>query len=57
MQKIGRLGQGRRRGISGKSEDSSWKRLSPALRTFVEFFEIGKVLIQVAAEASGRQRP
>jgi len=34
------------------------KQLSPALRAFVEFFDIDKMLIRVAAEASGdRQAP
>jgi hypothetical protein len=32
------------------------KQLSPALRTFVQFFEIDENLVQVAAEASGDRR-
>lgn len=32
------------------------KKLSPALRAFVDFFEIDEMLVQVAAEASGRQQ-
>jgi hypothetical protein len=35
---------------------SGLKQLSPALRTFVEFFEIDERLIQVAAKASGKRK-
>jgi len=32
------------------------KRLSPALRSFIDFFEIDEVMVQVAAEASGQRQ-
>jgi hypothetical protein len=32
------------------------KELSPALRTFIDFFGIDKMLVQIAAEASGRRQ-
>jgi len=32
------------------------KDLSPALRTFIDFFEIDEMLVQVAAEASGQRQ-
>jgi len=35
---------------------SGLKKLSPALRTFVDFFEIDDMLIHVAAEASGKRQ-